>query len=91
MCATSLANLLTLLFFLTPVLYPWRPCRSGIFWWVVRLNPFTPFTLAYQQLLFSASSPMPTSGCRWSPFPLLVWALGTALFERLSDTLMEAV
>ena len=38
-----LANLLTLLFFLTPILFPLDSIRHlAPVWWAVRLNPFTP-------------------------------------------------
>src|SRR3954453_10387317 len=54
-----LSNLLTLLFFLTPILYhldffagQFRPMA-----WVVRLTPFPPFTLAYQDVLFFGQRP----------------------------------
>jgi lipopolysaccharide transport system permease protein len=85
------ANFLTLLFFLTPVIYPLETVPFQAFWWVVRLNPFTPFTLAYQQLSFFNVVPDASLWLQMIVVSVLGWALGTALFERLSDTLTEAV
>jgi ABC-type polysaccharide/polyol phosphate export permease len=86
-----LANLLTLLFFLTPILYPLDALPAG---WVRRAlaaNPFTPFTLAYQQLLFSGELPAAGLWLQMAVLAALAWALGSFLFERLRETLVEAV
>ncbi len=86
-----LTNLLTLLFFMTPVIYPLAAVTFRPLWWVVRLNPFTPFTLAYQQLLFFHVVPDPTLWLQMAIGAALGWVLGASLFARLSDTLVEAV
>lgn len=86
-----LTNSLTLLFFLTPVLYPLETIPHPALWWVVRLNPFTPFTLAYQQLLFFEVVPDATLWLQMIVVGALAWIAGTAILERLSDTLVEAV
>lgn len=87
-----LANLFTLLFFLTPILYhleffgqEWSLMR-----WLVRLNPFTPFTLAYQEVLFYGRIPTPLLWTQMAIISLLFWGLGAALFDRLRETLAEA-
>jgi ABC-type polysaccharide/polyol phosphate export permease len=85
-----LGHLLTLLFFLTPVLYPLaavalRPLRL-----LVRANPFTPFTLAYQELLFHGSLPEATLWLQMAAVSLVGWVVGSWLFDRLRDTLVEA-
>lgn len=85
------ANMLTLLFFLTPIIYPLEIVPFKAFWWVVRLNPFTPFTLAYQQLSFFDVIPDATLWLQMIVVSFLGFYLGTALFERLSETLTEAV
>jgi lipopolysaccharide transport system permease protein len=86
-----LANLLTLLFFLTPVLYPLDSIRNiAPVWWAVRLNPFTPFILAYQQTLFYGIVPDPLLWTQMALVSLAFWALGAGLFERLRETLVEA-
>lgn len=86
-----LANLLTLLFFLTPILYtleaiPYRPLR--IF---AQLNPITPYTQAYQQALFFDHWPAPTLWIQMAVVSWICWWLGSWLFVRLKDTLVEAV
>lgn len=86
-----LANLLTLLFFLTPVLYPLDSIRHlPLVWWVVRLNPFTPFILAYQQTLFHGTFPDALLWTQMALVALAFWTLGAGLFERLRETLVEA-
>jgi len=85
-----LTNLLTLLFFMTPVIYPLQSVGIRPLWWLIRLNPFTPFTLAYQQLLFHGVVPDLTLWVQMIVVSAIGWLLGTALFERLSDTLVEA-
>ncbi len=87
-----LANLLTLLFFMTPILYTLKDLEDHRrVHWVVAHNPITPFIRSYQEAIFFG---------RWPAFELwlemivvgaLVWALGAWLFDRLSDTLVEAV
>jgi ABC-type polysaccharide/polyol phosphate export permease len=86
-----LANLLTLLFFLTPILYPLEAIKNDALRWLVRANPFAPFTLAYQQTLFSGVWPEPTLWLQMALVSLAAWAAGAWLFERLRDTLVEAV
>jgi lipopolysaccharide transport system permease protein len=86
-----LANLLTLLFFLTPVLYPLDSIRHiPLVWWVVRLNPFTPFILAYQQALFYGTFPDAMLWTQMALVALAFWVFGAGLFERLRETLVEA-
>lgn len=85
------ANLMTLLFFLTPILYPlstlgaWPPL-----WWLVRLNPFTPFTLAYQQTLFFGVVPDPELWLQMLLVAAVAWVCGAWVFGRLRETLVEA-
>ena len=87
-----LANLLTLLFFLTPVLYPLDSIQHlRPVWWLVRLNPFTPFTLAYQEVLFYGRWLTPQLWTQMALVSLACWLIGTWLFERLRETLVEAV
>ena len=86
-----LTNLLTLLFFLTPVIYPLAWVTLEPLWWLVRLNPFTPFTLAFQQTLFYRVVPDPTLWVQMALAGAIAWAAGAWLFERLSETLVEAV
>lgn len=87
-----LANLLTLAFFLTPILYPLatiasvRPLQL-----LVAANPLTPFIRLYQELLFFGHVPGPGLWLQAAGLALVAWAIGSWLFERLSQTLVEAV
>lgn len=87
-----LINLLTLLFFLTPILYPLEavsvPALRALIRWG---NPFTPFTLALQDLLFRGVMPAPAVWAHMAAAGALGWAVGTFFYSRLADTLVEAV
>lgn len=87
-----LVNLLQLLFFMTPILYPldWVgfPVLANLIRWG---NPFTPFTLAYQDLLFRGSLPEPTLWLHMLACSAISWLLGSWVFSRLRGTLVEAV
>jgi ABC-type polysaccharide/polyol phosphate export permease len=87
-----LANLLTLLFFLTPILYPMAlfAGRLRLIAWVVRLNPFTPFTLAYQKVIYWGEPPPTLLWVQMGMVSLVFWMAGAWLFERLRETLVEA-
>jgi len=90
-----LANLLTLLFFLTPILYSidfftGQSRMMLLMAWVVRLNPFTPFTRAYQDVLFFGRAPEPLLWAQMALVSLVFWAIGAWLFDRLRETLVEA-
>lgn len=84
------ANLLTLLFFLTPILYPLEAVTIPALWWLVRLNPFTSYALAYQQTLFYGVVPDPELWIQMVLVAAVCWAGGTWLFGRLRETLVEA-
>jgi ABC-type polysaccharide/polyol phosphate export permease len=87
-----LVNVLQLLFFMTPILYPldWveLPALASLIRWA---NPFTPFTLAYQDVLFRGVVPAPEVWLHMAVCATVAWALGTWIFERLRGTLVEAV
>ncbi|MEA2600399.1 MAG: lipopolysaccharide transport system permease protein [Acidobacteriota bacterium] len=86
-----LANLLTLMFFLTPILFPLASIRHlAPVWWAVRLNPFTPYILAYQETLFWGRIPEPMLWVQMGAVSLVAWSFGAGLFERLRETLVEA-
>ena len=85
-------NLLTLLFFLTPIIYPLTfvedPLLRGLLIWA---NPVTAPTLAYHDLLLRGLVPDATV---WLPLLLwavVAWVVGGWLFSRLSASLAEAV
>lgn len=87
-----LANLFTLLFFLTPILYRLDFFGPGLapMRWVVQLNPFTPFTLAYQEVLYYNRIPAPLLWTQMALVSALFWGMGSWLFDRLRETLAEA-
>lgn len=87
------ANLLTFWFFATPIIYPWfMPDLQGLYW-VFNLNPFKHLAVSYQEILF-----FPDNAFGQLPGLLLV-GLGSVLvflagywvFDRLRDSLAEAV
>lgn len=87
-----LANLLTLLFFMTPILYTLNTLEG--YPWVhllVTLNPLTPFTQAYQALLFEGRVPEASVWWVMLGVSLSTWTIGSWIFDRLSETLVEAV
>jgi lipopolysaccharide transport system permease protein len=85
-----LANLFTLLFFVTPILYSLESLAGRPqFWWLVRLNPFTPFTLAYQETLFAGQVPSLWLWIQMAVVSLVGWTLGATVFDRLRETLVE--
>ena len=84
-----LANVLTLLFFLTPIIYPLEQVPWPSLRVLVRINPLTPYTLAYQQALVAGE--LPAAGL-WLQMLLvsgLAWLAGSWLFGRLRETLVE--
>jgi ABC-type polysaccharide/polyol phosphate export permease len=86
-----LANLLTLGFFLTPVLYPLAAVSVPALARLVRFNPVTPFTLAYQEALFAGSFPRGQLWLEMAIVAVVCWSAGAILFERLRETLVEAL
>jgi ABC-type polysaccharide/polyol phosphate export permease len=86
-----LANLLTLWFFATPIIYPLAAAPPEIRR-ALALNPFTHLAVAYQEVLF-VPGPF-TPGRRFLALAgasLLVLAGGYFVFDRLRDTLAEEV
>ncbi len=86
-----LGNVLTLLFFLAPILYALADVPNEKLQTLVRFNPFTPFALGYQSLLFRGE---PIGWELWvemSGLALAALFLGTLIFRRLEDTLVESV
>jgi lipopolysaccharide transport system permease protein len=86
-----LANLLTLWFFATPIIYALSQAPASVRRFL-NLNPFTHLAVAYQEVLFRAG-----------PFDdwqrlvvvgaasLVMFLIGYAVFDRLRDTLAEEV
>lgn len=84
---------LTLLFFLTPILYPLDAVLGRVpsaLHWVFWLNPFTPYVLSFQHALFHGTAPPPGLWLQMALISLAAWGVGASLFDRLRDTLVEA-
>ncbi len=87
-----LANLLTLLFFMTPILYTLKDLEGHrLVHWAVANNPITPFIRSYQEAVFFGRWPSLGLWLEMIIVSAVVWAIGAWLFDRLSDTLVEAV
>jgi ABC-type polysaccharide/polyol phosphate export permease len=86
-----LANLLTLWFFATPIIYPLSQVPPGART-LLNLNPFTHLAVSYQEVLFKAG---PFTG--WGRLlavaagSVVVFFFGYFVFDRLRDTLAEEV
>jgi ABC-type polysaccharide/polyol phosphate export permease len=81
-------NLLTLAFFVTPVLYPSDAVPSR-FRPLFAANPFAPYFDAIHDSVFYFR---PVGGARWAAMAAIAavsLAVGGALFERLRDTIAE--
>jgi len=88
------SNLLTLMFFLTPIIYVLTsiPVEFGALRWVIAwANPFTPFTMGYQALLFHGVVPSPMLWLHMLAWTVVAWVTGSWLFGRLGENLAEAV
>ena len=83
--------LLTLLFFLTPVLFPLTAVSIPVLRRLVRLNPATPFTLAYQEALFAGRFPPLALWLEMAAVAVVAWLVGCWIFSRLRETLVEAL
>lgn len=86
-----LANVLTLWFFATPIIYPWFQPNVQRFHTLFNVNPFTHLAVAYQEILFFGH----IGHWRW----LLALGGGSIVlflacywvFDRLRDSFAEAV
>lgn len=87
-----LTNVLTVLFYMAPILYSINsvshiPAVKAL----VLANPFSPFVLGYQQALFYGQAPSAALWLAMAAVSLTGWLIGTWLYERLRDTIVEAV
>jgi len=86
-----ITNLLTLGFFLTPILYTIERFESRWLRALLRLNPMTPFVVSYQDVFFFGRLPSLSDVFLMLAFALASVALGMTVFGRLRDTLAEAI
>jgi ABC-type polysaccharide/polyol phosphate export permease len=87
-----LANVLTLWFFATPIIYPIFQESVARYKWLFNLNPFTHLAVSYQEILFFNG---PIGHWRWllalGVLSLVLFLAGYWLFDRLRDSFAEAV
>lgn len=86
-----LANLLTLWFFATPIIYPLTQAPERVRR-LLRLNPFTYLAVAYQEVLFKPGPFTQGAGLLVvGALSIVVFLAGYFVFDRLRDTLAEEV
>jgi lipopolysaccharide transport system permease protein len=86
-----IANVMQLGFFVTPIIYlidnvQSRPLRA-----MLRLNPLTPFVVAYQDVLFFQRLPNLSDTLLILFYSTASLVVGFFVFDRLRDTLAEAI
>jgi len=89
-----LANILTLWFFSTPIIYPYSfkaVQNSYFFKYILKYNPMTYFMLCYQKAFFYGEAPSPKHLIIMFLGSLLLFWSGYALFDRVRDTFAEEV
>jgi ABC-type polysaccharide/polyol phosphate export permease len=86
-----LANLLTLWFFATPIIYPITQAPERVRR-LLNLNPFAHLVIAYQEVLFKSGPFMQSKRLlAVGAASLIVLLFGYFVFDRLRDTLAEEV
>ncbi len=86
-----LANVLTLWFFATPIIYPYFMPTVERFLWLFRLNPFYHLAVSYQESLFFNQFGHGRSLLLLGVLSIAVFLAGYWLFDRLRDSFAEAV
>lgn len=85
------ANLMQLGFFLTPVLYLVDDVPSRLLRVVLRFNPMTPFVTSYQRIFFFGTPPAALDVFLMLLYATISLLAGFVVFDRLRDTLAEAI
>jgi homopolymeric O-antigen transport system permease protein len=87
-----LANVLTLWFFATPIIYPWFQPNVQRFRTFFDINPFTHLAVSYQEILFFRG---PIGHWKWllalGAASIVLFLAGYWVFDRLRDSFAEAV
>lgn len=86
-----IANFLQLGFFLTPVIYLLSDVPSKWLRAALRANPMTPFVTAYQSIFCFATMPSTLDFVLMATYALAALVIGLTVFDRLRDTLAEAI
>jgi lipopolysaccharide transport system permease protein len=85
------ANLLNLGFFLTPIIYLIDHIQSAPLRMVLRRNPMTPFVRSFQQIFFFGRMPSNVDVALMLVYAAASLVAGFWVFNRLRDTLAEAL
>lgn len=87
------ANLLNLGFFLTPIIYSLEGpfIASTTVKLFFRMNPMTPYVLGFQDVFFFARVPSTLDIALMVGYALASALIGLIIFDRLRDTLAEAI
>ena len=86
-----LANVLTLWFFMTPIVYPYFMPAVSRFLTFFRLNPFYHLAVSYQEILFFDHFGHARSLLLMGALSIVTFMAGFWLFDRLRDSFAEAV
>ena len=86
-----LANVLTLWFFATPIIYPYFLPTVERYLTLFRLNPFYHLAVSYQEVLFFGQFGHARSLLLLAVLSVGVFLAGYWLFDRLRDSFAEAV
>lgn len=84
-------NLMQLGFFITPIIYLIDRIDSRLLRALLRLNPMTPFVVSYQDVLFFGRLPAMSDALLMVAYALVSMIGGIFIFDRLRDTLAEAI
>lgn len=86
-----IANVIQLGFFVTPIIYRIDQVQSRPLRALLRVNPLTPFVVAYQDVLFFGRLPSLSDTLLILAYSAASLFVGFFVFERLRDTLAEAI
>ena len=86
-----MTNLIQLGFFITPIIYVIERIESRPLRALLRLNPMTSFVLAYQDVVFYGHPPGLADSLLMVVYAAASLAIGIFVFDRLRDTLAEAI
>jgi ABC-type polysaccharide/polyol phosphate export permease len=85
------ANLMQLGFFVTPIIYLIDNIHSRALRALLRMNPMTPFVVAYQDIFFFGRLPNLSDTILILTYAFGSLLLGFFVFDRLRDSLAEAI
>lgn len=85
------ANLMQLGFFVTPIIYLIDNIQLRSLRAILRVNPMTPFVVAYQDIFFFGRLPSLSDAVLIVTYALASLTMGFFVFDRLRDSLAEAI